>query len=693
MHHMRRIAILGCILLASIHTRAGQLVAPSDNTEQPFMGIYRWGLGVQSNRDSIEFATSWLNRNTPLWSQDFTAQSTWADIEGPDWFLNGAKAWLDGGENRVSILSIAMLPGSSVQASDELAAGASGAYNDHFQTLAQRLVNLGIAQHVILRPGWEFNGHWYRWMVKNKSDAQSFAHYFEQIVRTMRAVPGAEALKFAWNGIVRVDQTVGAYELADAYPGDEVVDYIAVDVYDQSWASNAYGRDGSGDPYPANASDEEIREIREYAWLDITQGKGGLAEWLAFAKDRNKPLAIGEWGLNNRGANGGLDNTYYVEQMFKFIHNRDNNVAWHVYFDIQASDGHHQLTPWNGDTEFPIAADLFQQLFSPGGGGIELNIASIGDVTNYSSQQDSNEARNLIDDVRRSRWAAEASGYPQQVEIDLGAEYTLSQARLQTYENRPYEYLIEFATDPGNYSLAVDRSNNTDGGVLIDTFNPQKARFVKLSVLGSSEADVNWVSMNELELTGLPLSASPSEETTLFYDGFDDGGDSHWRNFPADQWQIVDDAGDFAFKFTTNDSHLSGTAFIGDRNWTNYSVSVDITQAEPQAWSDSRILARFQDNNNHYGARVKNQATSDQRQLSIYKRVAGQDTTLGTAMVNWTENSRHTLTFSLDNNTLNLNLDGEPIIQTSDSTFSRGSIGLRVVRQTVLFDNLKVAGE
>src|SRR6185436_4990248 len=74
--------------------------------------------------------------------------------------------------------------------------GAAGDYNAHFRQLAENLVKYGLGD-AVLRLGWEFNGGWYTWRAKDKTEA--FAEYWRQIVKTMRAVPGAEKLQFCWN--------------------------------------------------------------------------------------------------------------------------------------------------------------------------------------------------------------------------------------------------------------------------------------------------------------------------------------------------------------------------------------------------------------------------------------------------------------------------------------------------------------
>lgn len=64
----------------------------------------------------------------------------------------------------------------------------------------------------------------------------------------------------------------------------------------------------------------------------------------------------------------GGDNPYYIEQMFNFISDPKNNVAWASYFDTFALDGDHQLCPRN-ITGKPVtlvqSAAKFRELFAP----------------------------------------------------------------------------------------------------------------------------------------------------------------------------------------------------------------------------------------------------------------------------------------------------------------------------------------
>src|SRR6202012_5904186 len=100
---------------------------------------------------------------------------------------------------------------------------------------------------------------------------------------------------------------------------------------------------------------------------DLTgTNNNGLAWFKNLAVAHGKPLTIPEWGTWNTSSNGGGEDPYFNQQMYNYIQDPANNVAWHIYFDVSASDGNHQisLAPSEPPTAFPNAAALFMQLFS-----------------------------------------------------------------------------------------------------------------------------------------------------------------------------------------------------------------------------------------------------------------------------------------------------------------------------------------
>jgi hypothetical protein len=267
---------------------------------------------------------SWIGRR-PGFALDFLGKSNWSDIEQPLWLVDG---WRGSGYD--VIYSVPLLPDSD----GTLAQGAAGDYNAHFRRLAEALAARGQGG-AVLRLGWEMNGDWYRWSIKN--GAAEFGAYWRQIVTTMRSVSPSLRFDYTVNmGSSLVDGR--RLDPEASYPGDAFVDYIGMDAYDQGWGPN------NDDP--------------RARWQTNMDMPYGLAWHRDFARNHGKPMSFPEWALTTRddGAGGG-DAPYFIERMHDWI--TSNRVAYHMYFDFDAPDGSHELM--NG--QFPRAAARFKQLF------------------------------------------------------------------------------------------------------------------------------------------------------------------------------------------------------------------------------------------------------------------------------------------------------------------------------------------
>jgi len=325
------------------------------------MGVYRMGVSGLK-KGNYESYAAWLNRPA-IWGEDYQILDSWENIEGQAWQLGPWSEWVHAKAGRRLVLAVTLLPGTwdgkgPKQGKDagipvSLEEGAKGTYNEHFRKLAENLVKFGL-DDTILRLGPEFNAGWTNHRALHKEAA--FAEYWRQIVNTMRAVPGAGKLQFCWNPANNLVQG----DALKSWPGEEYVDYIGVDVYDQSRFPGTY-------PILVDDLPEDIRQRREAAWNNwiFDAKRQGLAMWSDFARKHHRPLAIPEWGVVNRkDGYGGMDNPYFIEQMYKFITDPVNNVAFHCYFQASNSDGSHKLIS-EGDfkTEFPNAATRFKELF------------------------------------------------------------------------------------------------------------------------------------------------------------------------------------------------------------------------------------------------------------------------------------------------------------------------------------------
>jgi hypothetical protein len=220
----------------------------------------------------------------------------WSTIEGTFAILRPWSQWRRADPGRMLVLNVPIIAPNEAGMPDEIVAvmlrnGASGAYDRHFRTLAERLVLEGIGDTVLV-PGWEMNGSTYSG--RCGPDPVAWKAYWRRIVHTMRSVPGA-AFRFDFTAARGTD----AVPWTECYPGDDVVDIIGSDSYDQP-------QGGTFDHY--------------------VQEPLGLRDQAVFAAVRGKPLSIPEWGLFRNS-----DNPDYIRGMYHWM--VQNNVMYQSIAD------------------------------------------------------------------------------------------------------------------------------------------------------------------------------------------------------------------------------------------------------------------------------------------------------------------------------------------------------------------------
>ncbi|MGX1505725.1 UNVERIFIED_CONTAM: hypothetical protein RKD43_004350 [Streptomyces graminofaciens] len=226
----------------------------------------------------------WLGGRELKVAHTYLPGDRWANIEGRPEFLRPWADWRRGAEDRMFVLNVPMLERSEARLPDFavrglLAAGAQGSFDKHFRTLATRLVEAGVPDTVIVL-GWEMNGTTYTH--RCAPDPEAWKAYWNRIVTAMRSVPGQ---KFRFDFAPNRGQD--AIPWTECYPGDDVVDIIGMDSYDQP---------------PGGTFDEQVN------------APYGLRKQVEFAAAHNKAISYPEWGLFRNG-----DNPEYMRRMLEWI--------------------------------------------------------------------------------------------------------------------------------------------------------------------------------------------------------------------------------------------------------------------------------------------------------------------------------------------------------------------------------------
>jgi len=165
------------------------------------------------------------------------------------------------------VLNVPMQENNEGQVSDQevrglIQTGASGAYDAHFTRLAQRLVQLGVPDTVIVL-GWEMNGTTYT----HRCGPTGRLEDVLEPDRHRDAGGARPALPLR----LRAEPRQDAIGWTECYPGDSTVDIIGMDSYDQPPGDSFY--DQVTEPY-------------------------GLQAQVDFAAEHGKAISYPEWGCS-----------------------------------------------------------------------------------------------------------------------------------------------------------------------------------------------------------------------------------------------------------------------------------------------------------------------------------------------------------------------------------------------------------
>ncbi|MER7533288.1 glycosyl hydrolase [Streptomyces sp. NPDC097704] len=266
---------------------------------------------------------AWLGGDSLTVGHTYLPGDRWSNIEGHPALFGPWARWKAERPGRLFVLNVPLLdrneaglPDTEVRAG--LRRGADGAFDGHFRTLGERLVAQGLGDAVLVL-GWEMNGTTYSH--RCRPDPTAWKAYWRRVVGVLRGVPG-QRFRFDFTPSRGLD----AIPWPHCYPGDDVVDIIGMDAYDQ----------------PAGLSFEE-QVYEEY----------GLAHHVRFAAAHGKPVSYPEWGLFRNG-----DNPAYVRGMLDWF------AAYRPVYQTVTDYCPHGV--WQCDAN-PESARIVRGALGPGG--------------------------------------------------------------------------------------------------------------------------------------------------------------------------------------------------------------------------------------------------------------------------------------------------------------------------------------
>jgi hypothetical protein len=300
-----------CVLLVHAALADPQPAARQVKLE---IGVFSGGFNPAA-ADAFE---AWVGRRSD-YNVDFFSQT---GFTGKDNIVDSAN-WL------VSVWKKANRPDRNMLFSVPLATNqdrslahvAAGSYDEQYKKVAAAVARA--YPKAIIRIGWEFNGDWYPWAAKGRTE--DYIAAFRRVASIFKDASNQFTIDWCAN------LGPGQFPAEQAYPGDDVVDVIGVDAYDANWLKIA-------DPVAR--------------WPKFRDQDHGLIWHAQFAAAHQKPMSYPEWASGKEAG----DNPYFIQQMYLWI--TTNNVAYTSYWNSNSSFKG-QLS--NG--QYPLAAAMYLQTF------------------------------------------------------------------------------------------------------------------------------------------------------------------------------------------------------------------------------------------------------------------------------------------------------------------------------------------
>ncbi|WOH49856.1 glycoside hydrolase family 26 protein [Bradyrhizobium sp. sBnM-33] len=303
--------VLTVLLLAHVDSNAA---SRATSTPSKFAGAFvNWG--PVGREHTLQAWEKWLKQKpSSVLGVDFYGQTAWEDFSKLSW-VPGVWRKLNPMRNVVWSIPLTMK-------GTPLADVAEGLHDAEFEAAA-RAISAAHPQ-AIIRLGWEMNLAEMAWFAKGHE--ADYIKAFRRVVEIFRR--HSTGFKFDWcPGWGPQDMPADA-----SYPGDDVVDYIGLDVYD-------FKHEGSA----------------EERWNTFyVKAPFGLEWHRDFALRHGKRMSYPEWGVGNFG-----DNPFFIQQMHDWFMKNEDRIAYAAYFDV---NGAWPTQIDNG--QFPNSQRLFRKLFS-----------------------------------------------------------------------------------------------------------------------------------------------------------------------------------------------------------------------------------------------------------------------------------------------------------------------------------------
>jgi hypothetical protein len=208
--------------------------------------------------------------------------------------------------------------GTVLGSGENYAAAANGAYDDRWRAAARVIAQNreGAKGPTFVRPFHEMNGDWYANWVVTRANSADYKKAFARYAKILREALPEVYIVFSPNYGDHTGLPIDYW-----YPGDDVVDVVAPDYY------NDYADQANGSVAGWNEAADD---------RDSNGNPQGPESWRQFAAKHGKPLGFPEWGLKP-SSQGGQDSAAWVKAVNTWMNKHANHATWQIGQRIPAA--------------------------------------------------------------------------------------------------------------------------------------------------------------------------------------------------------------------------------------------------------------------------------------------------------------------------------------------------------------------
>lgn len=189
--------------------------------------------------------------------------------------------------------------------------------------------------------------------------------------------------------------------------------------------------------------------------------------------------------------------------------------------------------------------------------------------------------------------------------------------------------------------------------------------------------------------TATPTPTPAATATPLLSDDFEDGNANGWTS-GSGTWSVATDGSTKVYRQSDN-TVANARSVAGRSSWSNYEITAKVkTESfDSGGYAGVGLNVRYQDSSNYYYFfYYKNDGT-----LKIQKYVGGTATTLASANFTFNTGTWYTFKAVVNGSDLELWVDGNQKLITTDSTYTQGSIAVAAHRSDSKFDDISVVAK